>query len=269
MHYSLTQTIRRLVPSTVSLTYNPVFKLLGNSITRVLELPFAEARNLPPNHLRVRVGTENRLVANFSYHRAVGNQMWLQWLASHLCAPDGDVMEIGCGCGRLALPLEGGWFNGTYLGVDVDAEMIEYCRHRFSPPRFSFVLSSQTSELYRSSGGERAQSWAPAQSRDFVFSLSLLSHLLEPQLREVVAQTSRILRKGGWAYMSFFALEYVRPNDRWTFEHPVGNARVESVKHPEAAVAYKEDFLRSIFQEDFRDIRVIGGHPQSEIVARK
>jgi hypothetical protein len=28
------------------------------------------------------------------------------------------------------------WFEGTYLGVDIDSEMLEYCRRNFPGDRF-------------------------------------------------------------------------------------------------------------------------------------
>jgi hypothetical protein len=64
MKSNFTKLARRLVPSTAMLSYNRVFKLVGNGLTRLPDLVFPEFRQLPPNHLRVRVGVGNRLFNN-------------------------------------------------------------------------------------------------------------------------------------------------------------------------------------------------------------
>jgi len=38
------------------------------------------------------------------------------------------VLDIGCGSGRVAVPLTGYLCAGFYEGFDVDAEMIAWCR---------------------------------------------------------------------------------------------------------------------------------------------
>src|SRR5215831_10403199 len=68
---------RRCLPSTATISYNPVFRMVGNICARIIEVPFSEGRLLPPNHLRVRVGTGNRILNNLVYNYSIGNQFWL------------------------------------------------------------------------------------------------------------------------------------------------------------------------------------------------
>ncbi len=51
-----------------------------------------------------------------------------------------DVLEIGCGCGRMAFALAEYLANGTYVGIDVDHKSIEACARNsyFSGPNFTF-----------------------------------------------------------------------------------------------------------------------------------
>jgi len=55
---------RKFVPSVARISYNPVVKMAGNAIAGLLSLPFTELRGLPPNHLRIRIGVGNRILAN-------------------------------------------------------------------------------------------------------------------------------------------------------------------------------------------------------------
>jgi hypothetical protein len=56
--------IRKFVPSVAKASYNPFVKLAGNAIAGVLSRPFPELRELPPNYLRIRIGTGNRIFNN-------------------------------------------------------------------------------------------------------------------------------------------------------------------------------------------------------------
>ena len=104
--------MRRLVPSVGKISYNPFVKAIGNAIASALSLPFPELKELPPNHLRIRIGVGNRLLANHIHFLEMGNGVWLDFLARQLCSANSDVVELGCGCGRIARPLKGAWFNG-------------------------------------------------------------------------------------------------------------------------------------------------------------
>ena len=273
---------RRFVPSVAKISYNPFVKIAGNAIARVLARPFPELRDLPPNHLRIRIGTGNRIFNGHINFIQASYHCWLTFLSRKYCTSSSDVVEFGCGCGRIARALRDPpwdrWFEGTYVGVDVDSEMIEYCRNNFPAERFEFILSPHKSATYSSNNlcvtSETALDLAIAapESKDFVYSISLFSHLLETQVLDYLRETYRILRAGGIMYMTFFCIEYVELGRRWTFQHRRGNAYVESERYPEAAVAYHEAFMTELATNcGFREAKVAPrvGITQSELVARK
>ena len=57
--------------------------------------------------------------------------------------PDHHVIDIGCGSGRLALPLTNFLRRGRYEGFDIDPDMIAWCRRSITPrhPDFGFSLA--------------------------------------------------------------------------------------------------------------------------------
>ena len=111
---------------------------------------------------------------------------------------------------------------------------------------------------------------AEPQSKDFVYSISLYSHLLEIEVTDYMQETYRMLRAEGIMYMTFFCIEHVELGRRWTFRHQRGNAYVESAQYPEAAVAYLEDFMVELAKNcGFREVTVAPGKVQSELFARK
>jgi SAM-dependent methyltransferase len=204
------RSIRKLVPSVARSSYNPIVNWVGDTFASALSFPFPELRQLPPNHLRIRIGVGNRILANHVHFIEMGNWYWLEFLSRQYCTSTSDIVELGCGCGRIARPLKGEWFQGTYIGVDLDSEMIDYCRCHFPEKKFSFLLSPHQSKAYSPANPGVARSIADkleikeTDSKDFVFSISLYSHLLEREFVEYLGESARILRSGGLMYMTFF-----------------------------------------------------------------
>ena len=71
-------------------------------------------------------------------------------------------------------------------------------------------------------------------------------------------------------YMTFFCLDSVGLGDRWSFKHKIGNAYVEDLKYPEAAVAYSREFMENLGKSTgFSDVSVNTNQAQSTFVCRK
>jgi SAM-dependent methyltransferase len=263
------RAFRKVIPSVGKLSYNPIVKVIGDSISDVIALPFAELRDLPANHLRIRIGVGNRIFANHVHFVQMGSDIWY-------CAFNSDIVELGCGCGRIAYPLKGQWFEGTFVGVDIDEEMISYCRQKFPGDRFKFVLSEHRSKTYSSNShnvrepGTQKLVIGDTQSKDFIYSISLYSHLLEKELDEYLRETYRLLRPGGLMYLTFFCMEHVKLGNRWTFSHQRGSSYIEDERYPEAAVAYRQDFIKDLIKAiGFSEVSVIPRDIQSALIARK
>jgi SAM-dependent methyltransferase len=250
--------LRRFVPSVAKLTYNPLFGALLSVADVVPGKLFREFGRLPPNRMRARVGVGNRIFTNQVMYLLRGYPMWMYALARGYVDFDSDIVEIGCGIGRRSHVMRDFRFHdvrftGSYLGIDIDPEMIAWCRANFDD-RFEFALSSHPSEAYRNADANNDHYYVIPRNDttiDFVFSTSLLSHLLEPQIRNYFAEGARILKPGGRMMMSFFAID-LNPkllDDRYTFSHRMGPAYVESLEVPEAAIAYESAWMIAAARE--------------------
>lgn len=271
---ALDRTLRTCVPSIARISFNPVVKAVGDSFAYVLSLPFAELRDLPPNHLRIRVGVDNRILANHVQYLRMGDYFWRYFCTHNYCKFNSDVVELGCGCGRIANPLRDDWFEGTYVGIDIDQEMIEYCRHKFTDERFQFILSPHYSKTYSSirhrQERQPAFTIAGPDSKDFVYSISLYSHLLETEFSEYLVESFRILRPSGLMFMTFFCIDHVERGSRWTLAHRNGNAFIENEEYPEAAVAYEQAYVVDLVKQiGFREVCITPRSDQSQLVAQK
>ncbi|MHC4128346.1 MAG: class I SAM-dependent methyltransferase [Planctomycetota bacterium] len=271
--------LRRIVPSVPVLSRNRLLMAPLDLADRLISLPFGDARKLPPNRLRIRVGAGNRILFNQLQHRLRPVNFWLYAFASGLVRLDSRILDVGCGCGRFAATLRdfglaGKRFTGRYTGIDVDREMIEWCRAHFPANRFAFQLADVSNAVYNP-GGSRDE--VPAfdladDSQDFVFAMSLLTHLLEEDLQRCLQETWRVLGPGATMHMTVFCMDHLEPKrgGRWTFRHRRGEACLEDPRYPEAAVAYSKAFLESACaQAGFSEIELcyVGG--QSLLRARK
>ena len=292
--------IRRLVPSLPPLTRNRLLMAPPDLLDRVLCWPWPEFRALPPNRMRLRIGVQNRILFNAAAFRTTAIHFWMAALARGHARLDFDILDLGSGCGRFAMPLRdlrfwGRGFRGTYLGIDIDAEMLAWCRAHFDD-RFAWHDAGQTSRTYRphiaGPGGDgggvnrreqasdpspRAHDSAPPLrlpgddgSRDLALANSLFSHLLEDDFAAYAHEVARLLRPGGWFYLTAFVREHVAAGGRWTFRHRQGEAWIESQRYPEAAVAYETAWIRRTLREaGFRRIRITPAPAQSLICCRK
>ncbi|MEP6767251.1 MAG: methyltransferase domain-containing protein [Acidobacteriota bacterium] len=100
-------------------------------------------------------------------------------------APDAEVLEIGCGIGRLLRAMRGR--ARLVTGVDISGEMIERARRE--------LLPDEGVRLFRTDG--RLQD-TPDRSIDFVYSFIVFQHI--PSRTAVLTylrEAARVLRPGG------------------------------------------------------------------------
>ena len=110
-------------------------------LDRALCWPWRELRGLPPNRMRIRVGVRNRIFFNGAHFVRFPVNFWLEALAAGVVRPDSRIVDLGSGCGRFAavwrdFMYHGRGFTGVYTGVDIDEEMLAWCRGHFRPGRF-------------------------------------------------------------------------------------------------------------------------------------
>lgn len=208
--------------------------------------------------MRIRVGVANRILSNEIFYLNEAKDFWINALHSGLCRLDSTIVDIGCGCGRFAHHLRDfrfkqETFRGKYIGIDIDDEMLNWCRENFDSNRFEFHRSMHSSKAYNAVGDSDAAYSLPAdrETVDFVFSTSLFTHLLEKELINYCRESCRVLKPGCFMGMFCFSMDHPPPTfgDRHTFRHRIGKAHVESLSVPEAAVAYDEDFLFQVARD--------------------
>src|SRR5436190_20773342 len=94
------------------------------------------------------------------------------------------VLDVGCGCGRMAIPLTRYLdATGSYEGFDIAATAIDYCRRQITPrhPNFRFKVADIHNGTYNPAGRTSAANFAFPYEQgefDFAFATSVFTHLL-------------------------------------------------------------------------------------------
>ncbi len=126
---------------------------------------------------------------------------------------DSRVLDLGCGCGRMALPFLDLIDQGSYRGIDVWPEGIDWCREHLTQrnPLFRFDLLQADNNYYFDSENDQVNRFQLEQiggdEIDFAFAISVFTHLNPEDSQSYLDEFSRVLRPGGRAYITAFIID--------------------------------------------------------------
>lgn len=147
-----------------------------------------------------------------SHLPALGERLARALAESGRLAPDGDVLDIGCGPGRVAAPLTRYLGSaGTYEGFDVVPKSIRWCSRRIHRrhPNFSFQLADLHNSQYNPGGSASAEEYRfpyADESFDAALAASLFTHLQPFESAHYLREAARVLRPHGRLLSSWFLL---------------------------------------------------------------
>jgi SAM-dependent methyltransferase len=165
--------------------------------------------HLPPYSMRQFIGG------------AAGFEAAGAWFAQELqrldlLPPGARLLDLGCGCGRLALGLMRDPALQSqdlrYWGLDVDPRAIGWCRRHITVahPNFAFIHADVRNDSYHPAGASTVVEYAlplPDSSLDLVVATSLFTHLQTAELSRYHREAARVLAPGGRLYASYFLFE--------------------------------------------------------------
>jgi SAM-dependent methyltransferase len=123
-----------------------------------------------------------------------------------------QLLEIGCGIGRLAYELAS-FFDedGRYTGFDIAPEPIAWLNEHYAPqlPGFRFDLVEVRNRSFKVTDGAAASEFRfpyPDAAFDMVCAFEVFMHLPLEGVRNYIDEIVRVLRPGGTAVLTFMAI---------------------------------------------------------------
>lgn len=182
----------------------------------------------------------------------IGREFKGHFIALGGLRPNHRVLDVGCGSGRMALPLlDYISAEGEYHGFDIMRRSVRWCQHKITPrfPNFHFYHSNVHNVYYNAKGKYAAESyvfpWDDAFF-DFVFLTSVFTHMRRNAVAHYLAEIRRILKPQGRCFMTWLLLNdeakagIEAGRSTFRFMHAFEGCRVENPDSPEQTIAYEE-----------------------------
>jgi len=172
--------------------------------------------------------------------------------------PDQRVLEIGCGMGRLALPMTKYLQKGEYYGLDIIPICIEYCKDNIEEKYLNShfrLLDVYNKEYNRLSKFRGSDIRLPFESDyfDFVCLQSVFTHMLPDDVRNYLKEINRVLKKGGRCLITYFILkdpaQTVFKSKKLDFQFKFEKYWSTNEKVPEKAIAFDEQDVRRMYSD--------------------
>jgi ubiquinone/menaquinone biosynthesis C-methylase UbiE len=282
MQYKQAVRVRRLARD-IRTWGNTHMKKISNILRRLMGKPaISEVEAASPSSAQVTLDPIDAMIPDYSLANYVGGggaeqfktigRVMVEWFKQFSdLRPDERVLEVGCGIGRIAIPLTQYLDKGSYVGFDIVTEGIEWCQRKVTPryPNFEFFVADVHNQYYHPEGTQAAAEYVfPFEdgSFDFVFLTSVFTHMLPVDLEHYTAEISRVLRPGGRCFCTAYVIDDVgrkqldEQTSRMAFKAYPGGYWTITPDNPEHAVAYPEAYFNQVFVDHgLQPTRLISG----------
>lgn len=217
---------------------------------------------VPPNHLIKLVGSDGG-----DEYAKIGEHCLDLLVKYGGLKPEHHVLDVGCGCGRTAIPLTNYLTSGSYEGFDIVRESITWCAQNITPhwPGFKFQHANVFNKFYNPGAAIKAKDYRfPYSDNSFnlTFLTSVFTHMLPDDVAHYTREITRTLKPGGAAVITFFIINdesryrQLTAESTLRFPHIYANDTfITNSARPELAVAYREDSALRVLKDNGLQLR--------------
>lgn len=143
--------------------------------------------------------------------RTIGAEFLHHFVQKGKLQPHEHVLDIGSGIGRMAIPLTQYLDEkGSYVGVDIVEEGIRWSNENITSvyPSFKFQHLDIQHDLYNPKGQMAKTTSLPFEDKsfDFIFLVSVLTHLDTEGVLHYAKEIKRLLKDGGRCFATCFLM---------------------------------------------------------------
>jgi len=183
--------------------------------------------------------------------------------------PQDRVLDVGCGIGKQAVTLTQYLASpGTYEGFDIVEAGIEWCQREITKryPIFTFRHVDVFNKHYNPEGKVLPEQFRfpyPNATFDFVYLISVFTHMLPDAVQNYISEIGRVLEPGAKSFISFFLLNDESKRlvsdgkSKIPLTHDRGDYAVADPEFRESAIGLSEDLIRRYYDDAGLDITAI------------
>jgi len=215
---------------------------------------YIEKRNpMVPPEWKIFVGGGN--------FEKIGNAFFQYFKELGQLKPNEKVLDIGCGQGRMAIPLTSYLQEGQYEGLDIVEQGIKWCKKKITTKHknFNFQLADVYNRYYNPTGKCKSSEYTfpyPDASFDFIFLTSVFTHMLPSEVENYLKETSRVLKSRGRCIITWFILNeetkklIAENQSKLNFKYEDTNYATVDKSLPEAGVGFNESYVTSLYEKN-------------------
>lgn len=149
--------------------------------------------------------------------------------------PDGALLDVGCGVGRLPIGLLSSGFAGRYFGFDVSQRHVRWAEENLGPlGDLGFRFTPVYNDRYNRKAETAADTFAfPVGSGEYdvVALFSVFTHFYRGDIEAYLAEVARALRPGGRVVVTFFLWDEERLPGIMAGPHPLRHVLDPDVRY--------------------------------------
>lgn len=245
--------LRRLIPQALKKSLIWAYVNVYVNVIEYGELLFGYRDALTPPRSKVFVGPGD--------FKRVGQEFKRHFIELGGLQPHEVVLDVGCGIGRMAVPLTDYLtLPGKYEGIDIIRMGIDWCQKnitsRFS--NFRFQLADVYNSHYNVRGTYQAYEYRfPFDDNyfDFVFLTSVFTHLPVRETEHYLSEISRVLKPGGRCFATFFLLNeesrqlMAGKSSTFNFQYKLDGRYIYAPQDPDVGTAFDETHVLTMLEK--------------------
>ena len=183
-------------------------KNMSNDLTSILEYCSGlDNKTLPPLSLVNNVGS-----FDYEHFKSEMRSDFEEIFKKFKINSNTSLLEIGCGCGKAAIPLSRIIEKGIYVGVDVNLESITWLKNNFvENDNFRFELINPSNNYYSEDFEEHKinnfKLDLQDKTIDLAFGFSVFTHLIKRDIEIYLSEIYMVFKQDGLIFFTSFIID--------------------------------------------------------------